>query len=95
MRERDERDAEVGGGVSSEANVGANVEVGGCSSDSEESEADEVPVYDQQAGCSASVEGESPIDFFSLLINNSMLQHIVDQTNLHAQQFIESAGSSF
>ena len=48
--------------MSSEANIGASVEVGGCSSDSEATEADEVPVYDQQAGCSASVEGESSVD---------------------------------
>ena len=81
MRERDERDAEVGDGVSSEVNVGANVEVGGCSSDSEESEADEVPVYDQQAGWLFSISRGR---------DNSMLQYIVDQTNLYAQQFIES-----
>ena len=39
VRERDKRDAEVGEGVSSEANIGENLEVGGCSSDSEVSEA--------------------------------------------------------
>ena len=36
------------------------------------------------------MEGKSPLDFFSLLLTDGMLEHIVTQTNLSAQQFIES-----
>ena len=61
--------------------VGANVEIGEDSSSEENT---------MQAGCTASVEGESPLDFFSLLLTDDMLMHIVMQTNLSAQQFIES-----
>ena len=57
--------------------VGAEVEV--ASGDMDES--DSVPDYTQQAGCSTPMEGESPIDFFSLLFTDSMLHHIVAQTN--------------
>ena len=53
-------------------------------------ESDSVPDYTQQAGCSTPMDGESPIDLFSLLFTDSMLHHIVAQTNLSAQQFIES-----
>ena len=49
-----------------------------------------VPEYSLNPGCSAAVEGNNPFSFFSLLINNSILQTIVDQTNFYAQQFISS-----
>ena len=91
VEEADARDTRCDGQTDSvEENIGANVEVGGSSSDEESSECDEVPVYSLEAGCSASVVGENPIDFFSLLIDDTMLQTIVTQTNLYAQQFIES-----
>ena len=63
--------------------VGANVEIGEDSSSSQEEDT-------MQAGCTASVEGESPLEFFSLLLTDDILMHIVTQTNLSAQQFIES-----
>ena len=43
-----------------------------------------------EPGCSFQVESDRPLDYFSLLITDNMLQHIVDQTNLHAEQFISS-----
>lgn len=51
---------------------------------------DSVPNYILPAGCSTPVEGESPLDFFSLPLTDSMLHNIVAQTNLSAQQLIES-----
>ena len=62
--------------------VGANVEIGEDSSSEEENT--------MQAGCTASVEGESLMEFFSLLLMDDILMHIVTQTNLSAQEFIES-----
>ena len=65
-----------------DVDVGAHVEIGPSGTDA--------PEYSLSPGCSAPVEGNSPLPFFSLLITNSMLQSIVDQTNLYAEQFISS-----
>ena len=71
--------------------VGAYVEIGVDGSDSESTEGvNTIPEYTLQAGCSVSLEQERPLDFFSLLTTDDMLQHIVTQTNLSARQFIES-----
>ena len=78
QQEREEHETEGREEYEIYESVGANVE----DSSSEEST--------MQAGCTASVEGESPLDFFSLLLTDDMLMHIVMQTNLSAQQFIES-----
>ena len=67
--------------------VGAEVEI--VSGDMDGGDGlDSVPDYTLQAGCSTPVEGESPLDFFSLLLTDSMLENIVAQTNLSAQQFM-------
>ena len=85
--------------------VGANVEIGAAemyagevdgSEEVESSEnldyegADSVPEYTLEPGCSVPVEGDRPLDYLSLLITDDMLQHIVHQTNLNAEQFISS-----
>ena len=49
-----------------------------------------IPEYSLEPGCSVQVESDKPLDYFSLLITDDMLQHIVDQTNVHAEQFISS-----
>ena len=36
------------------------------------------------------MEGNRPIDYFSLLVTEDMLQNTVTQTNLHAQQYIDN-----
>ena len=64
-------------------NVGENIEIGASSDDDEF-----VPEYILQPGCSANVEGNSPLSYFSLLVTNDMLEHIVSQTNIYANQFI-------
>ena len=46
--------------------------------------------YTLEAGCSVPLPGNRPIDYFSLFVDDSMLQHIVDQTNLYSEQFMAS-----
>ena len=76
-------------------NVGANVEIGEAGmeiGECEDSEGDDdrfVPKYSLQPGCSTQVDGDRSLQYLSLLITNDMLEHIVAQTNLSAQQFIE------
>lgn len=66
--------------------LGANVEIGaGGGMDLDGSRT----LY-LQAGCSTSVAGDNPYEYFSVLFSDEMLEHIVAQTNLSAQQFIES-----
>lgn len=85
----EERMEEIGESIGvDEEMVGANEEVGG--NDSETEDLERVPEYTGEAGCSVPVEGERPIDFFSLLFTNDMMQQIVTQTNLYAEQFIDS-----
>ena len=49
-----------------------------------------VPSYTLQVGVSATLSGTRPLDYFSLFMDDSMLQHIVAHTNLCAQQYMES-----
>ena len=42
------------------------------------------------SGCSATLAGNAPIDYFSLFVDDYILQHIVDQTILNSKQFMES-----
>ena len=65
----------------------------GEQSSSDEDMEDDVPSiqpYTLESGCSASLSGNRPIDYFSLFVNESMLQNIVDQTNLNSEQYIAS-----
>ena len=88
--EREDREEEQSVETSVES-VGAYEEVSAEDDETESTDGlDAIPDYTLQAGCSVSVEGESPLDYFSLLINDDMLQHIVTQTNLCARQFIDS-----
>ena len=63
--------------------IGENVEI-------DPSGDDGIPDYTCTPGCAVNVEGTSPISYFSLFIDNDMLEHIVYQTNLSADQFIGS-----
>ena len=55
------------------------------------SDSDEVPLYNLEPGCSVPIDGDRPLDYFSLLVTDKMLQHIVMQTNLYARQYIDSS----
>ena len=63
--ERDERELlDIEQSVGAEAEVSADIGAF-------------VPEYALEAGCTVSLEGESPLDFFSLLLMDSILQDIV------------------
>ena len=49
-----------------------------------------IPLYTMASGCSATLAGNAPIDYFSLFVDERMLQHIVEQTILNSKQFMES-----
>ena len=80
--------------------VGANVELGGGTNESDsdfdddddddDDDAVTLPEYTLVAGCAVPVEGNRPLDYLSLLLTDNILGNIVAQTNLYAQQFIES-----
>ena len=48
-----------------------------------------IPDFQQPTGPSVDMTDKSPLDFFKLLVNVSMLDHIVEQTNIYAQQYID------
>ena len=68
--------------------VGANVEIA-SESGSDDSD-DSLPEYTCQPGCTIPMGDNRPIDYLSHLVTTDMLQKIVTQTNLYAQQYIES-----
>ena len=50
----------------------------------------EVPEYLGHPGCTQDMANKNPIDFFQLFVTDAMLEVVVKQTNLFAQQFIDS-----
>ena len=46
--------------------------------------------FQQPTGPSVDMNDKSLLDFFKLLVNDAMLDHIVDQTNIYAQQYIDA-----
>lgn len=44
--------------------------------------------YEMDPGCTPTLVGTRQIDYFGLMIDDSMLQHVLDQTNLSADQYI-------
>ncbi|XP_040286033.1 piggyBac transposable element-derived protein 4-like [Bufo bufo] len=54
-----------------------------------------IPPFTAQAGVNVPTQNFAPIDFFKLVITEQLLQEIVLQTNLYAQQFLASNPSSF
>lgn len=49
-----------------------------------------VPEYTLEPGCTPLVSSDHPIDYFGLMVDDGMLQHVVDQTNLSADQYLAS-----
>ena len=47
--------------------------------------------YQQRVGCTVDMTNKTPVDFFHLFITDQMLEEIVRQTNIYAQQFLGSA----
>ena len=44
-----------------------------------------IPLYTMAPGCSATLAGNAPIDYFSHFVDELMLQHIVEQTILNSK----------
>ena len=51
-----------------------------------------IPEFQGSAGCTRDTTNMAPYDFFSMLVEDSILEEIVKQTNLFAEQFLEGAG---
>ena len=49
--------------------------------------------YQGRSGCTVDMTNKTPVDFFHLLVTDQMLEDIVQQTNLNAQQFLDSASN--
>ena len=50
----------------------------------------EIPEFVDEPGCTQDMSNKSPLEFLSLFITDKILKGIVEQTNLFAQQFIDS-----
>ena len=50
----------------------------------------EIPEYLQHPGCTQDMTDKSPLEFLGLFITDTMLDRIVSETNLYAEQFIAS-----
>ena len=48
-----------------------------------------IPEFQGSAGCTRDTTNMTPYDFFTMLVEDSMLEEIVKQTNLFAEQFLE------
>ena len=49
-----------------------------------------IPDFQQPTGPSVDMTDKSLLDFFKLLVNDAKLDHIVEQTNIYAQQYINA-----
>lgn len=49
-----------------------------------------LPEYQERSGCTVDMTNKTPVEFFHLFVTDSMLQNIVDQVNIYAQQFIDA-----
>ena len=82
-------DSEVVASGEDQLEVGANVDVHEEEmDDSNDRQENELPEYTHTPGCAVSVEGNRPLQYLSLLVTDDMLENIVTQTNLNAEQFI-------
>ena len=71
-----------------------------CDEDADSSESDEeleggdgkdaIPSFSGQGHCREDMNNKSPIDFLQLFLTDDLLHTIVEQTNLFADQFIET-----
>ena len=50
----------------------------------------DTPEFSLEPGCAMQIQSGRPLDYLSLLITESMLEHIATQTNLSAQQYIDT-----
>lgn len=87
MRDSEQGEPPLEEPVVEQMDVGANVDV---SSESGSDNSD-IPEYTLQPGCTIPVgDNNRPLHYLSHLVTDDMLEHIVVQTNLYAQQYIEN-----
>ncbi|XP_040197603.1 piggyBac transposable element-derived protein 4-like [Rana temporaria] len=48
----------------------------------------QIPTFTASPGININVENFGPVDFFKIFVDDELLQHMVDQTNLNVTQFI-------
>ena len=49
-----------------------------------------IPKFDQPVSCAEDMTGASPLQVFQEMVTEEMLEKIVEQTNLYAQQYMQS-----
>ena len=49
-----------------------------------------IPQYLYQRGCTTDMTNRRPVDFFHLFVTDGMLEEVVKQTNLYAQQYLDT-----
>ena len=70
-----------------------NIEELGIGGESEITEASvhvDLPQYTYSAGCNHQCTDATPYEFFQMLVTDDILDNIVEQTNVYANQFISS-----
>ena len=50
-----------------------------------------IPDFKEAPGCTIDMTNKSPVEFFQLLVTDDILEVIVQQTNLFADQFLQDA----
>ena len=79
-------------GILSIEDIQEECEISGDSLDSDSTQStSSIPEYSATQGAKQDMTNKSPVDFFRLLIPDPILQEVVDQTNLYADQFFQDA----
>ena len=47
-----------------------------------------IPDYNLEPGCTTNTDGLTPIEFFTMMVDNHMCDHIFAQTILYAEQYM-------
>ena len=83
---------EFEGYIDADDDTADDTEVANGTTDLEDSSDDVPPIPDfqQPTGPSLDMTGKSPLDFFKLFVTDEMLDHVVEQTNIYADQYIDS-----
>ena len=63
---------------------------GSAGGDGNGSSSSGIPRYLHQRGCTTDMSNRRPVDFFHLFVTDGMLEEIVTETNLYAQQYLDT-----
>ena len=77
------------GGESGDGGDGDDSEDGDGNNGDGDDNSNGLPEYTQHPGCTCDMTNKAPIDFFQLFFTDGILESIVEQTNLFAQQYME------